>query len=524
MNSLNRARLAALAGAMALVTAGCGGGGDGVDPTPAPAPAPAPSPAPAPAPTPAPAPAPAPTPAPTALELATKFLASYDQSLATSVPASSAERTAVLDNCYLHDGASRNFVATNYDATGTAAAGSNYSQSALTRSIGSRRSNVQVLADRATTNADGSTRREIDVQYDVTFPDGTVSPGGKQTLITGSSSGSCDAAENKVETRFLGNRKLVELNLIARNSETVSYALSDGSLRSPSTSVRRDIRFQVRDPGNVATYAVITGPGPAGNNGKPFGFKLLAPRLVRDTPELAGKPGTSTLADSDGFVVCSAPNSNTQVPEPTIADCVGSGVQGDNWGRTLSLPTDAAAIANVDAGFAAQGWTAGGVYTVAVYADDGWKTINGQSGKTPIATYTEVLEALPYTFAQMQTPPAQYPTITNSSMTLAQIAAAAKTTGGTTQLTWQKAQPPAGGKPQSLVSSWVYADGVKTGSTTGFPRIRDFAYFYPELTATTSSVSFTGKNPATDAKRAQTFELYYSDRQGHVIQHTTQLY
>ena len=511
-------RLQAVAALATLVLAACGGGGSGDAAEPAPSPAPAPTPAPAPAPT------PAPPPPPTALELATKFLASYDQSIATTPPATGAERIAPLDKCFLHNGASSSFLAASYEETGAAAAASTYSQDFFARDLGSKRSNVQVLSDRATTNADGSPRREIDVQYDVTYADGTVDVGGQQTLITGSSSGSCATPDSKSELRFFGNRKKVYTNVVSRNLENVLYKLSDGSPQSPSVSYKREVRFQLRDPGNIATYMIVSGPGLKGPSGQPFSLKMLSPRILRDALEMQGKPTSGNYIDTDGFQLCYTPASADANPTADIADCVGAGASTDSIGRNLNSPFTADRIAGVDGRFEADGWVAGGVYTIAVYADDGWKTINGQQGKTPIATYTDTLPALPYSFAQMLLAPAAYPSITGSSLTFPQIAQAAKTTGGVTQLTWKKAEPPTGGKPLALLSANAFSDGVKSGSATGYPRVRELVFFFPGLNQLTATVPFTGKNPATDAKRFLSFTLYYGDRNGRVIQHTTQIF
>ena len=519
MNSKTRARLSALAGIMALVVSGCGGGGDGADTTPTPSPTPAPSPAPGPS----PAPAPTPVPPPTALELATAGLAAYDQSIATA-PATGAAVTALQDSCYLHDGATSQFLATSYDATGPDALANVYGKVQRQFGFGTKRTNPQVLDDRKTTNADGSARREIDVKYDIVYPDGTTDTDAQNTLIAGSSSGSCATPDNKSDVRLFGNRKLIEPQIVARNLETINFNLTDGSLRTPSSVLRRELRFQFRDPGEVATYIIVSGPGPAATNGKPFSLKLVSPRLIREAPELAGKPGTATYSNTDGFQICTTPTGSTQAFEASTADCVGSGVGGDNVGINLNYTTDAAGIAAADQMFASQGWAAGGVYAVKVYADDGWKTINGQVGKTPIATYTKTLEALPYTFAQMGTAPARYPKVTATSLTLAQIAEAARTNGGVTTFSWDSAQPPAGGKPMGLLSAYTFADGAKSGSTTGFPRVREIAFFYPGLNITTATFPFTGKNAATDKKRLQQFVLSYTDRQGHVIMRTLQYF
>ena len=520
MSYRTQPRLQALAALTALMVAACGGGGGSGSSEPAVDPAPAPTSPPSAMPAPPPTPA---VPVATALELSIAFLAAYDQSFATP-PVNGAAATALLDGCFLDNGSTSQFLATSYDATGPDALASVYGRVQRQISFGAKRSHIQVVDDRKTTNADGSARREIDVKYDVVHPDGTAAIGTQNTLIVGSSAGSCTTPQNSESVRFFGNRTLIDPQIIGRNLETIQINLSDGSLKSPSALSRREVRFLFRDPGQVATYIVVSGPGPLAASGKAFSLKLLSPRIVRDAPELAGKPGTGTFSDVDGFQACTTPTGATQVPEASIADCVGSGVQDDTWGYAFPFTTDAADIAAADQRFANQGWVAGGVYSVSVYADDGWKTVNGQADKKPIATYNLTLEQLPYTFAQMRIAPARFPKYSVFPLTLPQVAEAARTVGAVTTLSWNGALPPPGGSPMGLSSVYTYADGPKIGSTTGFPRVRELAFDSPMLNMTTAEVAFTGKNPATEFKRTQQFVLSYADRQGHAILRTLRFF
>ena len=136
------------------------------------------------------------------MEAASALLAAYDQSLATTLPATGADRFALLDGCYLGDGASKAYLVVNYETTGAAAADNNYSRAFSERVLGSRRSNLKVLAERASSNADDSARREIDIQYDIAYANGTTELDVKDTVIVGSSAGSCAAANNKTSARF----------------------------------------------------------------------------------------------------------------------------------------------------------------------------------------------------------------------------------------------------------------------------------------------------------------------------------
>ena len=94
-----------------------------------------------------------------------------------------------------------------------------------------------------------------------------------------------------------------------------------------------------------------------------------------------------------------------------MADCVLSGASSSSNGTF----TTTAALA--DSGFDALGFVAGGTYTYKVYNDDGWKTVNGQSTRTPIATYTTTLRTLPYsavTLAGADINSDLYPRLTSS--------------------------------------------------------------------------------------------------------------
>ena len=102
--------------------------------------------------------APAPgAPPPTALEQAKAFLALFDASLATSFPGTGVSMAAFNDGCYLDDGITKPVSIALFDVNRSLSGEENKFR------VGSTRTNVQVLAERNTTNPDGSKRREIDV-------------------------------------------------------------------------------------------------------------------------------------------------------------------------------------------------------------------------------------------------------------------------------------------------------------------------------------------------------------------------
>ena len=456
---------------------------------------------------------PTPVPVVSTLDKSKALLASVDAFYATALPDTGAQANKFDDGCLLDGGQNKAYQIKDYD--------DNLAARKLENAfgVGSIRSNVKVVAERASTNADGTSRLEADITYDIVFKDGTSAIGVESTLVSGSTAGSCATPTNSSDLRFFGNQRKVSVSLQQRNSRTDIFDLATGAPASTPTQLRRDIRFVMRDPANVATYSIVTGPGPKGPGGQAFSLKLLSPRILRDAPELAGKVGNySNWQDTDTFRFCRIAGS-TAVPVAEIADCAAQGATGDNWGFTMSSNlADAAAQKTADTGFAAQGWVPGGIYTFSIYADDGWKTVNGQAGKTPIATYTFSLKRLPYTFVEMYTTDllANNPDFV-SSLTPAELAPLFTGTGGTTTLTGIQARAPAGGLPVALADVFSFGQGVNIGAVGSWPRTRAIEFVSPGSTATTATVPIKGKNPATIAKNFGEINVTYSDRNGGLL-------
>lgn len=464
-----------------------------------------------------PTPTPTPTPVVSTLDSVKAFLIGADATFATALANNGAERFRLFDSCFLNGGESKAYRVKNYDDNLL------LSQQQNAFLVGSTRTNVQVVAERKITNADGTTRLEADVIFDTVYKDGTITTAAGSvptTVVLGSSAGTCATPTNSAELRFLGDQRKVFVDLQARNIRTDNFSIVTGApgVTTP-TSQRREIRFRMIDAANVATYAIVTGPGPTGANGQPFSFKLLSPRILRSAPELAGKTGNATsLADTDTFKACRIVGA--AVPTADVADCVGQGANFDHWGFNLSANAgDPAAQKVSDDGFAAQGWVAGGNYTFAVYADDGWKTVNGQAGKVPIATYTAALRSLPYTFAQMNSAAsgASYPSFT-TNLTTAQIAALFTVSGGPVTLNGLQAAAPSGEPRTTLSFLNVFAAGPNIGATGGFPRTEQNDLFYPGVNATSGTVVIKGKNPATSATTFGQIGSGHSDRNGRLMQ------
>lgn len=80
----------------------------------------------------------------------------------------------------------------------------------------------------------------------------------------------------------------------------------------------------------------------------------------------------------------------------SIANCQTQGAVSNAFGFATATPSAAA-----DTTFLSGGWVAGGWYRFDVYDDDGWKTVNGQAGRMPIATYWDRLISLGSTFVEI---------------------------------------------------------------------------------------------------------------------------
>jgi hypothetical protein len=441
----------------------------------------------------------------------TALLASSDALWATAVPGSGATRLSLTDSCYLDDGGTKAYYVSYVDAN---------LADVLKRDafrIGEKRTNTQVLAVRNLTNPDSSTRQEIDVQYDITYTDGSVVIANPSTLISGSSAGSCATPQVSTELRFFGNRQLVQADVRARNQRDERYLISTGAPASPAVRYRRDVQFQIVDPMGNATYVIVSGNGPSAIvNGvqTPFSLKFISPRLLRSAAELVGKNGNYlNWLDDDSFRFCRI-SSTTDVPVASIADCVGQGATGNNWGINASSPNAAA-----DTSFQNQGWLAGATYTFDVYSDDGWKTVNGHVGRTPIATYYTQLKNLPYSFVEMAgsgVTADKFPRITFGGMTPVQVRAnIVSATPSAMNLAWTAIPALSDSRPFRLFQGYEFFQGPKTGNATGvdYPGYRLQVFNYPGSTATSiSALQPTAKLTDMSSKGYEEFTLQYRDR------------
>jgi len=483
-----RAALASAAGA-ALSLAACGGGGGTSDTPPTPTP-------------------PTPPAGPTTQELVQAYVQASDLLLAQRMPDGGAERYALVDGCYLGNGNTKAMLVANWSAA--------QAQNSA-HLLGRKMANVQVLAERKTTNADGSARHEVDIGYDEKYTDGTTVIGQTETVVAGSTSGACATPQTGDALRALGNGRVAAVALVSRDRLRVLRKLADGTPGSPAYRLHREVVFNLTDPAKVATYAVVSwAPGQAG--AAPLSLKLLSPRIARDAAEMQGLPGNASYADNDTFRNCLSNTGNTEASAAT-ADCTRLGVGGNAWGPSTTQ-LNAQGFAAADAAFASLGLDkAGAEVTFALYADDGWKSVNGQQGKTPVATYTLKIKNPAYPLAQL--PAESYPMFNTLSPAEADIVAAFKAGGGTAQATLQAATPPAGGLPMARSSLYSYRQGPKDAAAAGPARVRTASI--PGTVAAdgkTATLPFGGKPDGASATNYAEFGLGYTDRNGRDIQYT----
>lgn len=447
-------------------------------------------------------------PAPSTPELVQKYVQAHEALLAQGMPDSGAQRYSLLDACYLGSGNTRAMLVSNWSAS--QAGNSAYL-------VGRKMANVQVLAERRSTNADGSARHEVDIGFDEQYTDGTTITGRTQTLVAGSTHGACATPQTGPALRELGNRRVAALELVARNRLRVQRKLADGQPAATPYMLRREMLFSVTDPAKVATYAVVTwASGQA--DGAPLSLKLLSPRIARDAPEMQGVSGNATYADGDTFRNCRSNGNNTEANAAT-ADCTRLGVGNNFWGATVTQ-LDAAGLAAGDALFARLGLDRGGAQvTFALYADDGWKTVNGQQGKTPIATYTLRIRHAAYPLAQFS--PQTYPLFTSITPSEAEIAAAFKAGGGTAQAELQVPSAPPGALPLVRSALYSYRQGTKAASDPG-PAVVRTASMAGVVAADgrAATLPFGGKPEGAAATTYAEFGLTYSDRNGREMHYT----
>ncbi len=384
----------------------------------------------------------------------------------------------LMDGCYLDEGRNRAYRMTQLDTDSA-------TRASFERVRDATRRNPEVLAERFAINPDGSDRREIDIRYEVAYADGTRDVA-QETLIQGSSAGTrtplgeCSAPQVSQQLRMLGNQRVVGTSVTALSMLLDRYRLADGAPQASAARLyRNEVRFNVTDPGNVATYATISGPGIVGS-----AYKLISPRLLRSAPEFAGKIGNYVdWDDAESFKACRNASDNNYA-DATLADCTANGATSNNWRAQDTDP------ARVDTRFAGYGFTAGGEYTVKVYADDGWRAVNGQAAHAPIATYTTRLARLPVSAAALAAgATTERFGMVRLAQTPAELAAFMRArAGGTLQFT-ETAKARAGGNALPWSGVYFYSQG-RTAASSG-------SNFYPASRHTVATSPLAGASSTT---------------------------
>ena len=227
---------------------------------------------------------------------------------------------------------------------------------------------------------------------------------------------------------------------------------------------------------------------------------------------MQNKAGNANWSDLDAFNGCLVTGGDWG--SAATADCTARGASGRDWSMTASAPFNSTYLTAQDAAFDAWGFSTSADYKFAVYADDGWKTLNGHLGKTPIATYTAKLPRVPYAFEQMVKSPSAYPQITSSSLTSAQLAEAFVGNGATSKFQWSAAMEPSGGRPVALAAIYAYRHGSSIGTSGAFPRVRATTLAIPSGDATSLDLVFQGKPPGASATSYAELGWQYTDRNG----------
>lgn len=446
-----------------------------------------------------------------AVNLVNAYLAKVDAMHAADIT-SGAVVQPLLDACYLNSGMTRAAEMTRLDDDAGARAATN-------RKRGSMRRNAQILAERHMINPDGSARREIDVRYEQVYADGVVQST-TERFIQGSSAGTktavgaCATPQVSQQLRSLGNQRVVGTSVTAISYLFDRYKLADGTPQASAARVyRNEIRFNIVDPGQHATYATISGPGIVGS-----AYKMISPRLLRSAPEFAGKVGNYVdWSDSETFKACRhATNANMYADAPE-ADCTVHGAVSNVWRATDTKP------ATVDAIFATFGFQAGGEYTIKVYNDDGWKTVNGQARKTPLATYTARLNRLPASAAELAAMgTSAYPS-SSLSKTPVEIAAMVRSKAGGSLVATEVGKAKVNSVPLPWVHVFYFSQGTTSASTQSnfYPASRFNPGIAPAIGATSTTLDIPAAPAAMARPTYSEVGLIWDDLNGFSVRHIT---
>ena len=364
---------------------------------------------------------------------------------------------------------------------------------------GATRSNLIVDSITKTTNADGSVTRRADIRWDVNFADGTKGLGYRNHLVYGNSAPVCTefgltvAGTSKAGWRFVGEGRRVAANINPRNMLFVQRSIVDNSSKGANFRQNR-LQFNIFDlRGLGITYAIVKGSALPES-----GVKMLMPLTLRDAPELQGKTGNYlNHKTTDGAKMCIYRNvANAVRADAAQADCVANGGNRTYWvlsdSDIAALPADA-------------------VYTIALYNDDGWKTVNGQSGKTPLYTYNDTLPQKPFTTAELAE--SAFPSLMGDSIA---TLAAFKGTSATISFALMPTTSPSGAKPMAYTGVFAYSEEHPT-SAGYWPSRYQVSQAYPAATATSVNSVIPGKLSAADTVGYANVTVVSGDRNGRSV-------
>jgi hypothetical protein len=166
---------------------------------------------------------------------------------------------------------------------------------------------------------------------------------------------------------------------------------------------------------------------------------------------------------------------------------------------------------------------------VSLYNDDGWKTINGQAGKTPVAVYTTTMSVLPYTFTEMGAGlPAvdKHPKVNLATGSLANNGHLAITSATTSTATLAWSLPASTFSDNRVFRLGDVSEFFQGPQNNGancslvpvpaFPRLRFSNSYFPSSAASTNSsgvINVTGTPSTLCRKTYAEFGIGYTDRQ-----------
>ncbi len=459
-----------------------------------------------------------------AQQVAVGFLQSYD-ALRGSFKAAGADQYSLHDGCFLSNGSSKAYLVNDWNTRPDIQVRNAFD-------VGSVRAGtpVTVLADRTATNADLTTRREIDIQYSTVFTDGSRDKTATSTIVSGSTSGfrnadgtACTTSESKAAWRFKGNRRIIDFSMASVNEDFDNFVLSNGAERTPNRNFNTYIDLRLRDPANVATYYTISGPGLNTVAEPAREIIAVSPRVLRNDPLFAGKVGNNVdWRDTDSFRFCRVSTTSGNFASAQVANCPVNGATSASYG-TFGNATDALA----DTNFNAFGFVLGGVYNVKVYSGTGWSTINGVAAATPIATYTYTLGSLPYSAAALR--PASgnlFPDVngtvtsvvnnTDTNVIFAQLIR--DKSAFTANFAWQALPVLPDGTKASISDFGYFVQGPIAGGAVGtWPRSRQNNNYFPAPGSTSYSLNQAALNGNIGTPNFGSISLVFTNRNGNGI-------